>query len=105
MSLSCLRLQLRLFVSLSFELSAFQVESTQHIYFFVHHRIPMRTSFLFLLIVVSMRAAAAENAVSADWPRVLGPAHNCTTPESGLLRKFPSGGPRIVWEKIGRAHV
>ena len=58
----------------------------------------MRTYVLFPLIVFFANAAAAENAVVADWPRVLGPAHNCTTPESGLLKKFPEGGPRIVWE-------
>jgi outer membrane protein assembly factor BamB len=34
----------------------------------------------------------------ADWPRLLGPAHNATSPEAGLLRALPKNGPRILWE-------
>ena len=41
---------------------------------------------------------AAEKAAFADWPHLNGPAHNCTTPESGLLRKFPADGLRAIWE-------
>ena len=35
---------------------------------------------------------------AADWPRLLGPNDNCTTPESGLIREFPVGGLRVLWE-------
>ena len=42
--------------------------------------------------------SAAEKSQGADWPRILGPSDNCTTTESGLLRKFPAGGLRAVWE-------
>ena len=51
--------------------------------------------FITLCAAVS---CAAEKSVSADWPRLLGPADNGTTTESGLLRKFPAGGLRAVWE-------
>ena len=71
---------------------------TNVIPFSMHTRFLMRTSFLFPLIAFLANAAATENAVVADWPRLLGPAHNGTTPETGLLRKLPAGGPRIVWE-------
>ena len=43
-------------------------------------------------------SVAAEKPVVADWPHLLGPAYNCTTPESGLLRKFPAEGLRVLWE-------
>jgi outer membrane protein assembly factor BamB len=54
-------------------------------------------------ILVSMAfcispSLAEEKPVVADWPHLLGLAHNCTTPESGLLRKFPADGLRAVWE-------
>lgn len=40
------------------------------------------------------RAAGARDA---DWPQFLGPAHNQTSPETGLLAAFPAGGPALVW--------
>ena len=43
-------------------------------------------------------SVAAEKAAGADWPRILGPANNSTTTESGLLQKFPADGLRPVWE-------
>ena len=38
-------------------------------------------------------------AVTADWPRLLGPAHNATSPETKLLHDLPKSGLRIVWER------
>ena len=38
------------------------------------------------------------SSLAADWPRLLGPAHNATSPETHLLREFPKAGPRIIWE-------
>ncbi len=40
----------------------------------------------------------AANAVSSDWPRFLGPAHNATSPETELLKDWTDGGPHRVWE-------
>ncbi len=37
-------------------------------------------------------------AVTSDWPTFLGPTHNGVSPETKLLKKFPAGGPKIVWE-------
>src|SRR6187455_2295073 len=41
----------------------------------------------------------ASGAVTSDWLRLLGPAHNATSPETHLLHDLPKTGPRIVWEK------
>lgn len=39
-----------------------------------------------------------QGAVTADWPTFMGPAHNGVITETKLLKKFPEGGPKIVWE-------
>jgi len=35
--------------------------------------------------------------VWADWPQYLGPNRNAISPETGLLRSWPEGGPRVLW--------
>ena len=40
--------------------------------------------------------AAASNA---DWPRFLGPQGNNTSTETGLLDRWPTNGPPLVWER------
>jgi outer membrane protein assembly factor BamB len=34
-----------------------------------------------------------------DWPGFLGPAHDGTSPERGLVAKWPVEGPRRVWQR------
>ncbi len=34
-----------------------------------------------------------------DWPWFLGPRHDGTSSETGLLDEWPEGGPPLVWEK------
>jgi len=50
-----------------------------------------------ILTLWAFSVCAAEKG-GVDWPRLLGPADNCTTPESGLLRKFPAEGLTKLWE-------
>lgn len=40
----------------------------------------------------------AAEAVTSDWPRLLGPSDDAHTPERPLLKAFPKGGPKKVWE-------
>jgi outer membrane protein assembly factor BamB len=40
----------------------------------------------------------SKGAVTGDWPRLLGSAHDATSPETHLLHELPGSGPRIVWE-------
>lgn len=80
------------------------------------------TSSVILLLLVSLIAAAvgaglspapkpfdrltfhsapkplAANARTSDWPRVLGPSDDATSPETPLLKGWPTGGPKLVWE-------
>jgi len=46
---------------------------------------------------LSLSLAAAWCAAASDWPQFLGPARNAVSPETGLLRKWPEGGPRARW--------
>lgn len=42
----------------------------------------------------------ASGAKTADWPRVLGPADDASTPETPLLKDLPKDGPPKVWEAV-----
>ena len=53
---------------------------------------------LVIAVLCVSASPGAEKPTAADWPRILGPADNCTTTESGLLRKFPAEGLSPVWE-------
>src|SRR5438034_2046849 len=35
----------------------------------------------------------------ADWPQYRGPASDGSSPEKGILKKWPSEGPRQLWKK------
>lgn len=35
--------------------------------------------------------------VWADWPQYLGPNRNAISSETGLLRSWPEGGPKVLW--------
>jgi len=43
------------------------------------------------------------SATAADWPQYLGPNRNSTSPEKGILRSWPDGGPQVLWKvSVGR---
>src|SRR5665213_3000027 len=42
---------------------------------------------------------AAGAVFAGDWPQFLGPRANGISDETGLLEKWPAGGPPLVWEK------
>jgi outer membrane protein assembly factor BamB len=42
---------------------------------------------------------AALPAVAGDWPRFLGEKQDGVSPETGLPRSWPEGGPRVVWKR------
>ena len=46
------------------------------------------------LLVIAALSLAVH---AADWPRVFGPADNCSTPEAGLRRDLPAKLP-VLWE-------
>lgn len=62
--------------------------------FFATHRIE---GALVCLAMAALGAVAAHP--DADWPRFLGPTGNNISAESGLLDRWPAGGPRVVWSR------
>ncbi len=50
----------------------------------------------FLLLALICLANAVH---AADWPQFLGPTRNGISIETGLLQKFPTNGPSVLWEK------
>lgn len=52
-------------------------------------------------LTAAQTAAAAEPAVRAEWPQLLGPARNGVSSETGLMEKWPAGGPKEVWRIKG----
>jgi outer membrane protein assembly factor BamB len=43
---------------------------------------------------------------AADWPRLLGPNNDSSSPETKLLHEWPKGGPRKLWEyEKGEGHT
>ena len=40
---------------------------------------------------------AASCAFGADWPQFHGPNRDAKSAETGLIRSFPSGGPKVLW--------
>ena len=55
----------------------------------------MRIACLFLLIVSSF-------AMADEWPQFLGPKRDGVWRETGIVEKFPEGGPKQLWStKIG----
>ena len=53
-----------------------------------------------LALTLSVLAASAEKAdgePALDWPQWRGPNRDAVSPETGLLEKWPEGGPKVLW--------
>lgn len=48
-------------------------------------------------VLVGPTVAWWSDGLAADWPRYLGPDRTGVSPETGLARSWPEGGPRVVW--------
>ena len=42
---------------------------------------------------------ATTLASAADWPQWMGPQRDDVWRETGILDKFPEGGPKVLWRK------
>jgi outer membrane protein assembly factor BamB len=49
------------------------------------------------IAMISLAALAGQSANAEDWPRWRGPRLDGISQESGLLKKWPDGGPRQLW--------
>ncbi|MFH0843553.1 MAG: PQQ-binding-like beta-propeller repeat protein [Bacteroidota bacterium] len=50
-----------------------------------------------LLFTAVILITYISNVNAQDWPQFLGPNRNSTSPQKGILRTWPAGGPEILW--------
>ena len=55
--------------------------------------------FMMRHILSALLLSLGLPACAADWPEFLGPFRDSTSPETGLLDRWPEGGPPILWQK------
>ena len=51
-----------------------------------------------ILPLVAIIAIATTSVFAAEWTQYLGPNRNATSPETGLLDKWPENGPEVLWK-------
>lgn len=56
------------------------------------------TALLAALLVGVCPLSAAETGTGAGWPEFHGPNRDNLSPEQGLLKRWPQGGPRMIWK-------
>ena len=54
-----------------------------------------------LLITLSVASGAIRSAPRDDWPQWRGPRRDGVSTETGLLKEWPAGGPRLAWRVAG----
>lgn len=60
-----------------------------------------RSGRLAVLAAMVLVVAAVERLDAADWPQFLGPQRNGVATETGLIDRFPEGGPDVAWRIKG----
>jgi outer membrane protein assembly factor BamB len=58
------------------------------------------TDWAVTLVLVLFSLVPAERAAAGDWPTWRGPDRNGISQETGLLRSWPTGGPRVLWKAV-----
>jgi outer membrane protein assembly factor BamB len=61
------------------------------------HKLPQKEKYTLLLIL----SIAAASVYAGDWPQFHGPDRNNKSPDKGLLKAWPEGGPSRIWEAAG----
>jgi outer membrane protein assembly factor BamB len=57
-------------------------------------------------VVVALCLALASPALTADWPQFRGPNRDGVSTETGLLRAWPQGGPKVLWSTaVGQGYA
>jgi len=61
----------------------------------------MTSNFLSRVAFFSFVAAVllSTAVTAADWPQWMGPDRDDVWPETGIVEKFPAGGPKFLWRK------
>jgi outer membrane protein assembly factor BamB len=59
------------------------------------------TTTMRCLISVAVGLVIANSAMAEDWPQFLGPRRDNRSAETGLLKQWPEGGPKLLWRAEG----
>jgi outer membrane protein assembly factor BamB len=59
------------------------------------------TTFAFTSALVLSLSAIVSNRALDDWPQWRGPNRDGISPETGLLKDWPQGGPPLAWKVTG----
>jgi outer membrane protein assembly factor BamB len=54
--------------------------------------------------VLVVALLGADPAVAGDWPQFHGPKRNNISTETGLLKRWPEAGPKLLWTAHGLGH-
>jgi outer membrane protein assembly factor BamB len=67
------------------------------------HRLLIGSAFL----LVASLVAGTTTVRADDWPQWRGPQRNGVSQETGLLRAWPAGGPKLLWQRsdIGEGYA
>ncbi len=61
-------------------------------------RIAKNTVAALLAVLPFVSLSAAEPGTPAEWPEFHGPRRDNISTEKGLLKRWPEGGPRMIWK-------
>jgi outer membrane protein assembly factor BamB len=61
----------------------------------------MRPLWSILVVVTISLVATNALGASADWPQWRGPHRDDHSPDTGLLKTWPKGGPKLLWKASG----
>ena len=65
------------------------------------HKKRKRVAGLVLVILVMASVGLADEKALGDWPQWRGPNRDGVSTETGLLKSWPEGGPKLLWEITG----
>jgi outer membrane protein assembly factor BamB len=57
----------------------------------------MQTRFGNVLVLTALALAAPGQSRGDDWPQWMGPGRDDVWRETGLVERFPQGGPKVLW--------
>ncbi len=55
-----------------------------------------------IFLIVTVMSVVVNTSIADDWPCFMGPHHNATSNEKGLLKTWSKAGPKVLWTvKLG----
>lgn len=58
----------------------------------------LTSSAVLCSVAATVAALGAISSAAADWPQWRGPERSGVSKETGLLKQWPSGGPKLLWQ-------